>query len=345
MLTRRRSIVTTEHPPGLEELAAAYHEELELEFRRDPAVPDLADVFARARVLDEAKIPAGLHGKVGPNVPDHIELPDDGQDAPAPDLAMFAAALREDVEADADKRKGRPIDLQRPRPSRRGRAAIATIAALAAVLIAVVSVSLSNAVLATPYQQVVETASAQAHLSIASDKALESVLVREAATTRLSDQRRRQAAPPPLEPVAPTEETELLEQPTATPTPTPRRASLAELEAEAKDAWAEGDLALAERRLRQVVARAGRSSRAELAYGDLFAVARQRGGIAAQTKVWKEYARRFPGGRYSDDTRAGLCIRSTPSERSGCWEEYLEAFPRGAHAELAKRNLRGSSPR
>lgn len=122
------------------------------------------------------------------------------------------------------------------------------------------------------------------------------------------------------------------------------RASLDDLEAQAQALWSGGDLAGAEKALRTVARRAGRARRAELAYADLFALTSQRGGPAARAKVWKEYLRKFPRGRFADDVRAGLCRREAAPGRVACWQRYLAAHPSGAHADEARKVTSTSSP-
>ena len=146
----------------------------------------------------------------------------------------------------------------------------------------------------------------------------------------------REPAPEPVEVAVPEDEPE---QPERRP-----RASLDELEARAQALWSSGDLAGAEKALRAVVRRAGRARRAELAYADLFSLTSQRGGSDARAKVWKEYIRKFPSGRFADDVRAGLCRREPPAGREACWGRYLAAHPSGAHAAEARKVTSTASP-
>ena len=302
--------------------------ELEDELRTSPIVPDLADVFARARAIDESAIPNGLHPDVDlPGLdPDDEELADD---VPLGlDLGAFASAMREEVEQDLD-------ETQRARPQRRRVASLATIAAVAAALL-VAFISLPRLMPLIAEQGVDPGPVVEPHLREGDTEALEF----EAHGER---PRRPKPAPAPR-PEPPEIEETVPEPPPAEPEPevAPRkrpkpRASLADLEAEAKALWASGDLEAAETTLRKVIARAGRGERAELAYGDLFAIARQRAGGSAQAKVWREYLRRFPNGRYADDARGGLCRRATDDDRSACWADYLADHPNGVHAAEARR--------
>ncbi|WAS89944.1 hypothetical protein [Nannocystis punicea] len=108
------------------------------------------------------------------------------------------------------------------------------------------------------------------------------------------------------------------------------------LEDEAQQLWQRGELAAAERKYREILALPGAGARAELAYGDLFALTRQLRGGDGQAAVWREYLDRFPGGRFADDARAGLCRRSPTAERAACWRDYLEHHPSGAHRKHAE---------
>lgn len=105
---------------------------------------------------------------------------------------------------------------------------------------------------------------------------------------------------------------------------------LAALDARAQAAWQRGALAEAERHYRQLIKQGGRRPIAELAYGELFALVRQRGGNLAP--LWRGYLRRFPSGRYAEDVRAGLCRRASAEQREACWAEYRRLHPNGIHA-------------
>ena len=301
--------------------------ELEDELRTSPIAPDLADVFARARAIDESAIPDGLHPDV-----DLPGLDDEGLSEDGPlglDLAMFASAMREEVEQDLDQ-------TQQARPRERRRvASFATVAAVAAALL-VAFISLPRLMPLIAEEGVDPGPVVEPHLRDGETEALE---------FEAHDQRPRQPEPAPApRPGPPEVEESEPEVPPAEPQPEevrPKRPkprpSLADLEAEAKASWASGDLAAAEAALRRVIARAGRGERAELAYGDLFAIARQRAGGSAQAKVWREYLRRFPDGRYADDARGGLCRRAAAEDRSACWADYLVEHPNGVHAAEARR--------
>src|SRR5690606_2792537 len=108
---------------------------------------------------------------------------------------------------------------------------------------------------------------------------------------------------------------------------------------EAEARWQAGDLAGAEALYREIIA-VGRGGRAaDLAYGDLFSLVRQRHGGEAEVALWREYLQVFPRGRYADDARAGLCRRADAGARADCWRRYLEDLPQGVRRRQAARAL------
>ena len=153
---------------------------------------------------------------------------------------------------------------------------------------------------------------------------------------------------PTIEPtVKPTDAPVALVTPTppADPPRTPRRSAptptvpTISLEDDAQTLWQRGELAAAEQKFRAVVRVAGRSPRAELAYGDLFALAGQIRGADGQVALAREYLAAFPAGRFADDMRAGLCQRAAADARLTCWRDYLERHPAGAHRRPAETAL------
>jgi hypothetical protein len=144
------------------------------------------------------------------------------------------------------------------------------------------------------------------------------------------------AEPAPAEP-APAEPVLTSPEPAASPRarPAPPPAPTIPLEDEAQALWQRGELAAAEQKFRDVVRRAGKSARAELAYGDLFALAGQLRGPTGQTALAREYLAAFPSGRFADDMRAGLCQRAAVDQRPACWRDYLAHHPQGAHQPAA----------
>ncbi|MBL8945565.1 MAG: hypothetical protein JNK45_20545 [Myxococcales bacterium] len=127
--------------------------------------------------------------------------------------------------------------------------------------------------------------------------------------------------------------------------PVERAPSLAErlavLDGEAHAAWKANDLTTAEAKFEALIELAGTSRLADLAYGDLFTLARRRGDAGREVALWKTYLRVFPEGRFADDARAGLCRRDA-SDRPACWRAYLEAFPEGSYRAQAEREAGGA---
>ncbi|MBA3545691.1 MAG: hypothetical protein H0T76_04340 [Nannocystis sp.] len=158
-----------------------------------------------------------------------------------------------------------------------------------------------------------------------------------------------EVTPPEPTPVEPETGTDTIAEqpvPKARKSPRPTTPDLAEqlrsLDSEAESAWHSGDYAGAERRFRQIVALAPGSRAADLSYGDLFTLARQRSGPEQEKALWREYLAAFPRGRYADDARAGLCRRAAPDDeqaRHACWQQYLGDFPSGVHRKQATRAL------
>lgn len=128
------------------------------------------------------------------------------------------------------------------------------------------------------------------------------------------------------------------EPPAVEPTPTrPSKAApsvdqrIESLDEDARRAWRRGDLAKAERKFRALIDIGKRRRAAEIAYGDLFAVVKQRGH--SLVPVWKAYLRRFPKGRFAEDASAGLCGAAKGEARATCWDQYREKFPGGRHQD------------
>ncbi len=308
----------------LGDFAAALHDELELELREDPPVHDLADVLARARAIDEDAIPHGLRNAVA------VE-PDLDEDRIDDGLAPFAAALRHEVETSVGQRQLAPIPARR----RRIGPVTAMLAVAAAVVLAVVGLAQLGP--QTAERDDADRPLVEAGAQENTDASQPYTSVEPAPHER--PQRPRVELPPVPTPEPPPP----AEAAAAKPAPKRHAPTLDELDADANARWTAGDLDGAEALLRRIIARSGRSARAELAYGDLFAIARQRGGAAAQAKVWREYLQRFPRGRYADDAQGGLCRLAAEPDRATCWRDYLASHGRGAHAREARRHLEGET--
>ena len=296
---------------------------IERELAERPGRPDLADVIARARAIDADAVPEGLHA-VGED--------DDEPEQLDPVLALFASALRDEVEDDVRERAMQPATppVVEAAPSRR-RWAIALVAVAAAIVGVVSLARLQEPPTLLEAERGPASLAAKSAEQLLEDGQWSRGIVRP--VREVQDVRIRPEPEPEPEPEGDTEV-----EPEVTP-PTKVRPSLAQLEREAAEAWRAGHLAVAERKLRTIISRAGRGPKAELAYGDLFAVTKQRGGSAQQTGAWKQYLKRFPQGRFADDARAGLCMRASKDAAPGCWSDYLHKHPKGTHAARARREL------
>lgn len=114
------------------------------------------------------------------------------------------------------------------------------------------------------------------------------------------------------------------------------------LAAEAQALWRKGDLRGAEQRFEAITKNGARSVHAELAWADLFALARQLGDGSRRTARWKAYLAAFPRGRFVDDARAGLC---RTAKDTNCWRAYLRDLPKGSYrGEAESALLREGAP-
>lgn len=304
---------------------------IERDIVRYAAVPDLADMLARARAMDPDAVPADWDDLAALEE-EVVQLARArALQRPTADagVAGFAAALRADIEVGLRERQMAAIPIA-PQPRRRAPLAIAAVTLLAAAILLWFAVPRILAVLDDEGSR----GSTEAAQSIAPDREPEPYRVREPELAPV---------PPPAE-LGAAEDTESTtgepEATTGEETIAKRKrptVSLDDLEAQALAAWRAGDLATAER-LMLKIAKSSRAARAELAYGDLFALARQRRGVAGQVAMWRDYLRRFPRGRFADDARGGLCRRAENADDArACWTDYLRHHPSGTHAKEAAR--------
>ncbi|MEM7152639.1 MAG: hypothetical protein AAF799_07345 [Myxococcota bacterium] len=333
---------------AIDDLLDAASEEAESD---EIVVPPFAAVLNRARRLDPGLQTNQPVRPAPPSSPDEAAL--------VAAIAPFVEAARAEAEVDVYAQTQQPPPGL-PRPgSRIARWAVVggALAAAAAILLLVGLIDVRNAL----------RSEAQRDDNQAIDQANSDRRVLEADTEGTPDKpqlvrapraRRAPVTPAPLPPeeaIVPEEPVPLEEvappepEPTPEPTKTRRKRAterkdrrveaLQRMDAEAQDRLHAGDIAGAEKAFRAIVRKGGRSSLAQLAYGDLFTLAHRRGDTAGQGTLWREYLRKFPRGRFADDARAGLCRQSTKSKRSGCWERYLDDFPTGAYHRQAERAL------
>lgn len=312
----------------------------ELDAVPTPPPAGLADVFARAQRVDPSlALPI-----------DEAERLDAIDDAALDrvaaigslDTLLSSAKAVLSAEADAVERHGPPP--QRVVPQRRSRRVFAAVAVLAAGLLVALATSwaLRPAGLddgtARDYSGASQTVETK---------------VPEPAESR------RPSAPSPSSRVEAviTPQPEAVPAPPSEPAPSPKRRApsidrepapsvdetLDALDAEARRAWKRGDLAAAQAGFEALVRTGGTKAITDLAFGDLFELARQRHDAAAEAKLWERYVRRFPSGRYVDEARAGLCRRASGDAATRCWRAYLDDRPRGTYRDQARAAL-GDAP-
>jgi hypothetical protein len=327
----------TRHAASLDAFTEALRDELHEALEQERPVPDVADVVQRALAIDAKAVPPGFLERLptGPDVSDEEEYPE---------LGPFAAALRTQLEAEARHRRLTPI----PRPPTQRRPAMSIVTAATAIAAAVLlSIWIDSR------GETIDRGQSSSPLMGAEQTHRQAVEERE--LQELEPETSEGDAAPPVPP-APEEAPPDTVFPSAPPTsttkapnrsasskqPTRKTHELDDLEARAREHWRQGNLLEAEKAFRVIISRAD-DARADLAYGDLFSLERQRGGRAAQAKVWREYLRRFPRGRFAEDARAGLCGHAADDEQLDCWRGYLEIHPDGSHSSRARAALEPKS--
>lgn len=302
-----------------------------------PPPAGLADVFARAQRIDPSLVlPIDEAERL-----DAID--DDALDRVASigslDTLIAGARAVLGAEADAMERRGAPLpSVVVPARSGRSRwiATAAIVGAMAAGLVLAIVAWRGDRLddgTSREYSGANQTATVQESEQAASREVIEA--------------RPRVIAPAPAVPevvVEPEPEVVVEPAPEVPTVRTPRPVAsvddrLAALDAEARAAWARGDRSGAQAAFESMVRIGGTRAIVDLAFGDLFELARQRGDSAAETKLWARYVRRFPSGRYVDEARAGLCRRAEGEAKAQCWRAYLEDRPRGTYRDQARAAL------
>lgn len=286
--------------------------------------PGLADVIARARAIDPDA--ADEHAIVTASRIDDARERRGGSAGPDA-LAIFVAAARRLAEADVRDRESEGVPPRRrsARPAWVVPVALAIAAAALVVITAGITQMRSTRLGdATPHTQ--------APSVVEHGTRTESVEPSPIAPSR---------APAVAPPIAPPP---VDAAPVQTPSePKPKRpstdAQLRALAEQAEAALARGDHGEADELFARLIAIGGRHPLVELAYGDRFTIAHQRGIIGQQTKLWRAYLGKFPRGRFADDARAGLCRHAAAKDEASCWTDYLADFPKGAYRGLAARSL------
>lgn len=347
----------TEHPRfahadrALDELldAAAAAPDDEPEHRTD-----FAAVLARAHRIDPSAMPAA---------PPAIGIEPGASRGVDVDrvLDTLVGAAREQAEIDLAAGSERPPLRLASRSGRSIRVAVAASAVLvaaAAVVLALGGIEIGALAQRTsgpdtksqsaaqfdpdealhPVQETGEPDAAPRHRSVRKSGTATDFRPPEPSEPAIPDEPAPLEPPAALEPPAPA----LPETTTPAHSAPPHRVDAQErsrrLDAKAQRQLAAGDPEAAAATLREIVRHGGSTSLAQLAYGDLFTLAHQRGDARAQRALWRSYLRKFPRGRFADDARAGLCRHAPASERASCWAAYLEDFPRGAYRDQAARS-------
>lgn len=341
--------------PALDEILADTTATIDDELRQSPVPWDFAAVIARAHALDPAWVSAEDVAEAQLAAP-VVSLAHERRRRPTRDDHAFEqllADVRIDAEHDAALRMHGVTALPKraePKPLRKMMwGAIALAAALVltfGLLEGVRYVQRDRSMPADAALHEGEASHSPREQAIIDDdergeprqpRTVPQALAPEEDTTIPSE-------PAPLE--EPTKKTKVAAKPKAKGPLAPPLPSLAEriaaIDAEAHAAWKARDYAKAEERFEALIDLAGSSRLADLAYGDLFTLARRRGDASRESALWKRYLSRFPEGRFADDARAGLCRRAGADARAQCWREYLDDFPAGSFRAQAEREVAGS---
>jgi hypothetical protein len=309
----------------------------------DPGCPDFAAVLARAHELDPQRVPAEQVAEVAQWAPVVSIQQGHRRRRTRDDVELLAVieGVRSHVEEDVAQRLGTPPlpRATQPSPPRARRVWALVLAAAAALLVVGAGVLQAGRGRLEPD----EPARHEAALIGPAPSS-------EPSSTAMPAPRSPEIVPEPSPEVVP--EPSLVSEPSLVPNATPTDAaattprarspkrpqpSLEELDTAAHAAWRAGDLPEAERLFRLLAKRAGKDRLGDLAYGDLFTLARQTESPAKEATLWREYLRRFPRGRFADDARAGLCRRDSGPAQAQCWQRYLDDMPDGAHRAQAQR--------
>ena len=343
------------HEPGdaLDELILDARAELDetSEQERGHFGPDFAAVVEEAHARDPQRVSRAARDEALSLAPVVVLGAESSQRMSLRGQAEFAALLseaRSEIAADAALQRPRAwpaLPVQKASHSRTRRWLWATAAAAAAIL------ALASPILATRYETAYNAASQAPWWQHAGGSAGVAPF-REPVEIETPTPRSRPQRPTDPEPIAEPIAEPAPSSPASLPVSKTRKSApastataetlsdqLRRLGGEAEAAWQSGDYSGAERLHRQVITLAPGSRAADLSYGDLFTLARQRSGPAQEQALWHEYLAAFPHGRYADDARAGLCRRSEADERSACWQQYLHDFPAGVHRPQAQRAL------
>jgi hypothetical protein len=316
---------------------------LGLDASEDPAgavQPQFAEVVARAHTIDPDVITEDHVDEaraLAPVVPLGAAVVAD----PGPDAAL--AGFLDDVRADADaatQHRGLAA-IPSPPPARRRPPRITMVAAaVAAVLVLGVGIAGAFSALRNDTTQPAMQAEHEAlppapSLAVPPNDSVPEPVPAPVPDPKPEPQTDTTPAPDP----SPTTDTPKprSQKPSATPTPS-LEDRLRALDERAQAHWKAGELAEAEKLFREIIRIGKRGHYVQLAYGDLFNLARDWDPKRRQ-KLWNQYLRSFPKGRHADDARGGLCRLAPDAEQARCWERYLKDMPDGSYRHTAVRAL------
>jgi len=324
--------------PEFEALLGGVISSTDGEIAADPGCPDFAAMVARAHELDPQRIPAEAAAEVAQWAPVVSITQGHRRRRTRDDVEMLAVieSVRADVEQDVAERLGTPPPVaMQDEPRQTRKLWVMTFAAAAAlVLVGVGVLQASRSQLERDPSRSEAALVSPARTSVPADRATAQTVEDESAVLPNADE--MEVEPPTFESEAEVESES--EQPVRKHSRSPRTPpTLEELDAMAHVAWRAGDLPEATRLFRRLAKRAGKDRLGDLAYGDLFTLARQRGARGQEVSLWREYLRRFPQGRFADDASAGLCRRAADEDQRKCWQGYLERMPEGSHRAQARR--------
>lgn len=295
--------------------------------------PDFTDVLARAHELAPHRVAAPTDVEA----PTVIDIRDNHRGTPASEAALDVVVddAREAVLRMVAAQRMRSIPLA-PVPVRRRSPSRWVIGGLVAAAAVVAAIGGYRFVELARQRDAMPTADQAFHLEASPPD--DGSVVEVEPESRVPSAKPKavpELAPAPLEHTVAAPRTE-------SPKALVRRASgldedeLRALSQEAHARWRSGDRRGAEERFETITKKGRRGVQVELAWADLFALARQSGDAKRRAARWKAYLAAFPRGRFADDARAGLCRTSDDAK---CWRAYLAAHAQGSYRAEAEAAL------
>jgi hypothetical protein len=333
--------------PHLDALLHDVARALDEDLLADPGCPDFAAVVARAHELDPRQVTAEQVAEVAQWAPVVSIGHGHRRRRTRDDLALLTVieGVRAHVDEEVARHLGTPPPPPRATaPSSSPRRVWMLVLAAAAVLLVVGASALRGGMGRLDHDEPTRNEAVLLGPTSTEEPTPRTIAVEPSPAPETPA---LEPEPPALEPEPPALEPEPAPEPEPlarakaprSPTSNPSPPTLEELDAAAHASWRAGDLAKAEQLFRRLAKRAGDDRLGDLAYGDLFTLARQTRSPAKEAALWREYLERFPRGRFADDARGGLCRRADGAAQVECWQRYLEDRPDGAHRAQAQRAL------